>query len=142
MTKLARLSPTELDTYLSKLFKQQLVDNQIDYQRQISEDVAIGAYADDGQLVGGLLMNRRYDHVYISRLAVDPTYRGHRLGTQLVQAAEAWAREQQVLTMTLSTRDYQAVDFYLKCGFQIYGKVADLPFKGVTTVYFVKRLID
>lgn len=140
MTKLAQLDPTELDDYLSTLFTQQLRENAIDYPHEIAETVAIGAY-DQDQLVGGLLMNRRYDHLYISRLAVDPAYRGHRLGTQLIEAAEQWALQHHVLNITLSTRDYQAVGFYQKAGFEIYGKVADLPFRGVTTVYFVKRLI-
>jgi len=139
MTKLAMLPPKTLDTYLSTLFTQQLAQNHIDYDREISEHVAFGVY-DDDQLIGGLLMERRYDHVYIAKLAVDPAYRGHQLGTQLLRAAEKWARERQVLNITLSTRDYQAVEFYQKCDYQIYGKVADLPFEGVTTVYFVKRL--
>ncbi|MFC6182117.1 GNAT family N-acetyltransferase [Lactiplantibacillus daowaiensis] len=141
MTKIAMIAPTTLDDYLSTLFQQQLSDNAIKYERDITETVGIGAF-DNDKLVGGVLMTRRYDHLYIARLAIDKAYRGQQLGTKLIDAAEAWARERQVLNITLSTRDYQAVGFYEKCGFKRYGKVVDLPFAGVTTVYFVKRLLD
>ncbi|KRO28254.1 GNAT family N-acetyltransferase [Lactiplantibacillus fabifermentans] len=139
MIKFASVKPTELNAYLGTLFAQQLAEQVGDYSRAVGEVIGIGAF-DRDKLIGGLLMTRRYDHLYINRLALASTYRHQRLGTQLITAAEAWARDHQIINITLSTRDYQAVGFYQKCGYQVYGQIADLPFAGVTTFYFVKRL--
>lgn len=139
MPTLKRIDSTELDLYLTRVFTQQFAENQFDYSGKVGEIHAIGAY-DGDRLVGGILMRRRYDHLDIAKLAVERAYRGQRLGTQLIQAAEAFARERHVINITLSTRSYQAAGFYRKCGYQVYGTVADLPFAGVDTIYFVKRI--
>lgn len=139
MPTLKRIDSTELDLYLTRVFTQQFAENQFDYSGKVGGIHAIGAY-DGDRLVGGILMRRRYDHLAIAKLAVERAYRGQRLGTQLIQAAEAFARDRHVINITLSTRSYQAADFYRKCGYQVYGTVADLPFAGVDTIYFVKRI--
>lgn len=43
--------------------------------------------------------------------------------------------EQEILWILLETRSYQAKDFYLKHGFEVYGELTDMPFAGVTTYY-------
>ena len=42
--------------------------------------------------------------------------------------------------VTLSTKSYQAKDFYLKQGYEIYASLADVPQKGITKYHFIKRL--
>jgi len=137
---LKRIDSLELDLFLKGIFTQQFAENQFDYAGKVGEVLAIGAY-DGERLVGGILMRRRYDHLDIAKLAVVRDYRGQRLGTQLIQAAEQVARDRHIINITLATRSYQAVGFYEKCGYQIFGTLPDLPFAGVTTTYFVKRLI-
>lgn len=139
MAILKRIDSLELDLFLKGIFTQQFAENHFDYAGKVGEVLAIGAY-DGERLVGGILMRRRYDHLDIAKLAVARDYRGQRLGTQLIQAAEQVARDRHIINITLSTRSYQAGGFYEKCGYQIYGTLADLPFAGVTTTYFVKRL--
>lgn len=140
MAMIKRTDSVELDLYLTQIFDQQFAENNLDYDGKVGEIMGIGAY-EDGCLVGGLLMRRRYAHLAITKLAIDRAHRGQRLGTQLIRAAEKFARERHVINITLSTRSYQAVGFYEKCGYQIYGTLADLPFAGITTTYFVKRLM-
>ena len=139
MPTLKRVDSLTLDLYLKGIFTQQFDQHHFDYDGQVGEVLAIGAY-DDERLIGGILMRRRYDHLDIAKLAIDRAYRGKRLGTQLIRAAEKLARDRHVINITLSTRSYQAVGFYEKCGYQIYGTVVDLPFAGGTTTYCGKRL--
>lgn len=139
MTTLKRVDSTELALHLKTIFSQQFAENQLSYDGKVGEVLAIGAY-DGEQLIGGLIMRRRYDHLAITQLAIDRAYRGQRIGTQLIRAAERVARDRHIINITLSTRSYQAIGFYEKCGYQIYGTLADLPFAGITTTYFVKRL--
>jgi hypothetical protein len=40
----------------------------------------------------------------------------------------------------LSTKSYQAKDFYIKQGYEIYASLADIPQKGITKYHFIKRL--
>lgn len=139
MATLKRIDSTELELHLNTIFSQQFSENQLSYDGKVGEVLAIGAY-DGEQLIGGIIMRRRYDHLAITQLAIDRTYRGQRIGTQLIRAAERVARDRHIINITLSTRNYQAMGFYEKCGYQIYGTLPDLPFAGVTTTYFVKRL--
>ncbi len=124
---------------ISEIFDQQFQATGLAQPRKAAGFIAFGVY-DKGQLVGGLIARHRYDHLKITELAVKPAYQGQRLGTQLIQTAEAFGRQHHVVTITLGTRSYQAADFYRKCGYQVYGEIVDLPMRGVTTYYFVKRL--
>ncbi|TGD18373.1 GNAT family N-acetyltransferase [Levilactobacillus suantsaiihabitans] len=139
MATLKRTDSTTLALYLNTIFTQQFTENHLAYDGKVGELLAMGAY-DGDRLIGGIIMRRRYDHLAITQLAIDRAYRGQKIGTQLIRAAERLARDRHVINITLSTRSYQAVGFYEKCGYQIYGTLPDLPFAGVTTTYFYKRL--
>ncbi|MFC6289797.1 GNAT family N-acetyltransferase [Levilactobacillus angrenensis] len=141
MANLRRADSTELELYLNTIFTQQFTENHLVYEDKVGEVLAIGAYEGE-HLIGGIMMRRRYDHLAITKLAIDRAYRGQRIGTQLIRAAERFARDRHIINITLSTRSYQAMGFYEKCGYQIYGTLPDLPFAGVTTTYFVKRLLN
>lgn len=141
MANLRRADSTELELYLNTIFTQQFTENHLVYEGKVGEVLAIGAYEGE-RLIGGIMMRRRYDHLAITKLAIDRAYRGQRIGTQLIRAAERFARDRHIINITLSTRSYQAMGFYEKCGYQIYGTLPDLPFAGVTTTYFVKRLLN
>lgn len=73
-------------------------------------------------------------------MAINPNNQGNNLGTQLLRNIENVAVENRVINLLLSTRSYQALPFYQKNGFKVYGKLKDMPFLGVDTYYLVKRL--
>ncbi len=60
---------------------------------------------------------------YINNLAVAPAYRRQGVGTRLLRAALAWARQNQlrVVMLDTSTKDYPAICFYQKHGFVFCG---------------------
>lgn len=58
----------------------------------------------------------------LGRLAVRKEYRGKRLGTRLVRAAEEYAREQNAEAVILHAQ-CSATRFYESCGFSAYGGI-------------------
>ena len=78
--------------------------------------------------------------MHISLLAVDPAYRKDGIGSQLLAKMEQVALKHQVTTITLTTKAYQALDFYLKQGYEVFGELKDVPMVGTTKYYLVKKI--
>ncbi len=57
-----------------------------------------------------------------------------------MQAIEEQALKENVLSITLTTKAYQALGFYLKHGYEVFGELADVPMIGTTKYYLVKRI--
>lgn len=60
-------------------------------------------------------------------LWVSEDYRGHGLGTQLLKKVEGEAMSIGCSLIHLDTFDFQAKDFYLAHGFEIFGVLDDCP---------------
>ena len=60
---------------------------------------------------------------WMANLAVERSYRRQRIGTALIRHARQWSREQglQVLLAEATTKNYPALCFYQKLGFQFCG---------------------
>ena len=65
--------------------------------------------------------------IYIDALWVKEEYRKARLGSQLLDDIEATAKEYGCHLVHLDTFDFQAKDFYIKHGYEIYGVLDDCP---------------
>ncbi len=65
---------------------------------------------------------------------------GKGLGSQLLLELEEAARQNRVTSITLSTKSYQAKEFYLKNGYQIYASLENVPMQAVTKYQFIKYL--
>ena len=86
----------------------------------------LGAVAEGSGLVG-FVHAARYELVFaepkvsIQSLVVDERFRGAGVGTRLVNAVEAWAREQGLSAVRLSSRveRSEAHSFYLARGFRL-----------------------
>lgn len=75
----------------------------------------------------------------VKLLWVHERWRGQRLGTRLMTAAEAEARTRGATQMVLSTHDFQAPDFYRRLGFEPVGRIEDYPL-GHQSIFLRKRL--
>ena len=71
---------------------------------------------------------------------VDEGYQKKGLGASLLAELEEKAEKAGVSSITLSTKSYQAKDFYVKQGYEIYASLSDVPQKGVTKYHFIKWL--
>lgn len=65
--------------------------------------------------------------VYVDILWVDEQYRKHGLGTKLLNEIEKIAIEEKCKLIHLDTFDFQAKDFYIKQGYEVFGVLEDCP---------------
>jgi ribosomal protein S18 acetylase RimI-like enzyme len=92
-----------------------------------------------GAIVGGVHGNNGWDWLYISDLWVSETVRGSGYGTLLMREAEREAVRRGCQNVYLDTFSFQAVDFYLKLGYRIFGELEDFP-PGHKRVFLRKTL--
>lgn len=83
---------------------------------------------DQGHIIAGCLAEMYCWHiVWVDVLWVDEPYRKQGLGSQLLQAVEDDARRAGCELIHLDTFDFQAKDFYLRHGYEVFGILEDCP---------------
>ena len=75
----------------------------------------------------------------IGALFVDERYRGKGIGSALLKQVEEEARRMGAGVARLDTFEFQALNFYLKHGYEIWGILEDCP-KGHKRYYLKKSL--
>ena len=95
---------------------------------------------ENGNLIALLHAQQVLENIHIKALVVDKAYQKKGLGASLLSELEEKAAEAGATSITLSTKSYQAKDFYLKQGYEIYASLEDVPQKGITKYHFIKRL--
>lgn len=95
---------------------------------------------DNDIIVAGIKADIYYWKIlYIGVLWVEEEYRGQKLGTKLLDRVEQEAKALGVTLVHLDTFDFQAPDFYLKHGYEIFGTLEDCP-PGHKRYYMKKNL--
>ena len=95
---------------------------------------------ENGNLIALLHAQQVLENIHIKALVVEPDYQKQGLGASLLAELEEKAMVEGASSITLSTKSYQAKDFYLKQGYEIYASLEDVPQKGITKYHFIKRL--
>ncbi|UJF16620.1 GNAT family N-acetyltransferase [Jeotgalibaca sp. MA1X17-3] len=129
-----------LQKTIDDIFKEQDMEVFEKELEKKEEKISIGAY-DGENLIGGIVAVKAFQRIHIELLAISNEYRGQNIGSKLLSEVENIARELDIINLTLTTRSYQAEDFYKKNGFTKYGTLEDMPVRGINTYYFNKRLI-
>lgn len=83
--------------------------------------------AADGRVLGWLLGNTYWGWLFVSTLWFEDSLRGQDLGTQVLRMAEDEARRRGCSSVHLDTLSFQALPFYQKQGYTIFGVLEDLP---------------
>lgn len=93
---------------------------------------------EDDKIVGLLTGHSYYKEVYISDLIVLEEYRKQHIGSELVKEVENYFKDKQLDNINLTTRRFQAPDFYKKCGFELEFIRKDKKNPNLDRYYFVK----
>jgi GNAT superfamily N-acetyltransferase len=81
-----------------------------------------------GAIVGGLnAIAYGWRIIYVNVLWIDQRYRHGSYGTQLLNHLQTAAENMDCHLIHLDTFDFQAKDFYLKNGYEIFGELDDCP---------------
>ena len=91
------------------------------------------------ELIGGLIGYIDWGWLDIDTIWIDKVYRNKGIGTCLVQSAEQKAKKDGIKRAKLCTFDFQALAFYKKLGYIIYGKLDNYP-EGHSFYYLKKDL--
>lgn len=89
-----------------------------------------------GSIIGGIVGEFCWNWLEIQYLFVEPDHRKSGYGKALLREAEKMAKENECDFIKLDTLSFQAIDFYLKEGFQIYGTIENA---GRHTHYYLKK---
>lgn len=122
------------------------IDNKIDEfinaQAAFTHEIVIKNYVikENDLIIAGINSDIYYWGIlYVGVLFVHEDYRGKGLGSQLLAQVETDAKEMGARLAHLDTFDFQAKDFYLKHGYEIFGTLKDFP-EGLKRFYLSKRL--
>ncbi len=103
-------------------------------------EVALFLRDDTDAIRGGLLGAVWAGWLHVSILWVDEPLRGHGYGRQLLEAAEADARQRGVGNVHLDTFSFQAgPSYYERLGYVVFGRLPEHP-PGHTHYFLTKRL--
>lgn len=100
------------------------------------QEIHIFLQDEDGLVCGGILGETCWNWLEIQYLFVKPKYRGYGYGSKLMQEVEKIAREKHCDFMKTDTLSFQALDFYKKEGFEVYGMIENA---GRHTHYYMKK---
>jgi len=94
-----------------------------------------------GQLMGGLLGLTWWGWLRIDIMWLDEAVRGQVWGTRLIETAEAEAIRRGCHHAFLDTMSFQALPFYLKLGYTVFGQLDDLPAGYEHQMHFVQKTL-
>lgn len=95
---------------------------------------------ENGNLMGGVLAcSMLWNVLCVETVWVREDLRGMHIASALLKEVEEEARRKGCYMAQLDTFDFQAREFYEKCGYQVFGTLEDMP-KGHKRYYMYKRL--
>jgi len=92
------------------------------------------------KIIAGINSLIYYDTMYVGVLFVNEDYRHKGFGSALLHKVETEAKAMGVHLIHLDTFEFQALDFYLKHGYEVFGVLDDCPWKGHTRYYLKKTV--
>ncbi|MEL7296177.1 MAG: GNAT family N-acetyltransferase [Pseudomonadota bacterium] len=115
------------------------------YNVQFTEnkpEIPVGCFARDesGRIIAGAHGKLSWGWLYTERLWVDEAYRGKGVGTEVLARLERVALAEGIHRFHVGTTSFQALDFYLKQGYEVFAELPDCP-PGHTD-YQLKKVID
>jgi ribosomal protein S18 acetylase RimI-like enzyme len=94
---------------------------------------------DDGRIVGGVQGSLWGRSMHIDALWVDEEYRDGGYGSKLMRTIEEYAAEHDHPLVYLETTSFQALPFYRKLGYELFGELPEIS-RGHTLFFLRKDL--
>lgn len=94
---------------------------------------------DSGNIVGGILGEINWNWMYIQGLWIDESVRNDGWGHKLLSQMEEYALSKSTTNIRLETTTFQALGFYVKAGYSVFGELANMP-DGHTCYFLQKQL--
>jgi GNAT superfamily N-acetyltransferase len=109
-----------------------LIQNLVRYNSTKAEKeewqaLAIFIRNENRQIIGGLNGYTHWKWLYIRQLWVNETFRDKGFGRMLMDRAENEAFERGCHSSWVDTFDFQALPFYQKLGYEVFGILEDFP---------------
>lgn len=92
---------------------------------------------ENDQTVGSILGEIKWGWLHVEGLWVSDTARSSGLGSKLLCKLEDYASSKGVTNFRLETTSFQALGFYQKQGYVLFGQLPDMP--PTHTSYFLKK---
>lgn len=118
-------------------FNQDYLPDDVGFEKDTK--FAVIAKDENGKVIGGIRANAFWNYCTIELLWLSQETRGLGLGSNLMDAAEKFAKGKGFGYIRTETLSFQAKPFYEKLGYKVFGELADYP-KGHTTYCLVKEL--
>ena len=103
------------------------------------QPLAVFLRTGDKSIVGGLLGATYWQWLHVGFLWIQATYRGKGYGERLLATAEQEAVRRGCTAVHLDTLSFQALPFYEKLGYSVFGQLANHP-AGHSRYYLKKDL--
>ena len=126
-----------------------IIDKLVEYNLSQVEKTQVESFIwinrviknDNGEVIAGINSKMYcWNCLYIDSLYVDDKYRNNGLGRKLLEEVEIIAKEKGCKLIHLDTFDFQAKDFYLKQGYEIFGILDECPENHKR--YYMKKIIN
>jgi GNAT superfamily N-acetyltransferase len=129
-------NPTEED--VSALIRSLVAFNSTQAPAEEWKSIVVFLRDQNRTIVGGLNGMTHWGWLFVKHLWVHENHRRHGYASRLLKVAESVATERGCTNAYLDTFDFQALPFYQKNGYRIYGQLEDFP-KGHIRYFLEKR---
>ncbi|UKP00377.1 GNAT family N-acetyltransferase [Nostoc sp. UHCC 0870] len=116
--------PQDIRAVISKILE---YNNNSQHNEDIAYPLSVFIRDAQGEIVGGLIGKTHWGWLFVSHLWVAETLRGQGYGQQLLLKAEVVAKQRSCSHVYLDTFSFQALGFYERLGYQIFGVLKDYP---------------
>jgi len=121
-----KCSQTEQNFIVNKLIEYNLLQVKSDQQYNFVD--LSRKIIDNKKIIAGIIAKMYcWNIVYIDTLWVDSNYRGKKIGSLLLKEIEKISHSKGAKLIHLDTFDFQAKDFYIKHGYEIFGTLQNCP---------------
>ena len=128
---------------LCEPIEEKMRDDLVSYETSHGVDVNYKRFAlvlsdDQNTTLGVLNAFTAFAEIYIDDMWVDSHYRGKGYGRKLIQALEDYFKGKGFNNINLVTNQFQAPEFYKKCGFELEFIRKNIKNSKLTKFFFIK----